>query len=378
MIARPLRIAALTCLSLLPLKAMAGTYPMTVTDEAGRQVTLSAEPQRIVLQDGRDALVLALLDRADPFRRVVTWNNLLKRDDLSGWPVFTGKWPAADKIPDMGFGDDGEVNVEEILAARPDLVVVEARALKTMQDSGSLGQLAARHIPVLAIDTFDHPVPDAVNSVKLLGKVLNDEGEADAYAAFYDRHLAALKDTIAKAGTHPKVFMEVLAGRQGADQCCFTHADAGWGALVTEIGAENVGSDLLSTASGDVTLESVIAAKPDVYVFTGRNAGGRSQMVPLGYNADPKAVATALGRFEARPAETAVKAVAEGHAHALWHFFYSHPYNIVAMEYLAKWAYPQSFPDLDPAATWHQIITQFTDIPDAPVMLAADAPMPGK
>lgn len=365
-----MRLAAMTGLCLLPLQALATDYPLTVTDEAGRSVTIQKEPERIALQDGRDATMLALLDRADPFRRVVVWNNLLRKDDPTGWQILSGKWPAADKITDMGFGDNGDVNLEEILAARPDLMVVQARALKSLEQSGTLDRLKAQNIPVIAVDLFQHPVPDAVDSVDLLGKVLNRETEAKAYTDFYTAHLDALKAAIAKDGSHPKIFVEALAGRSGAEHCCFTHGTVGWGALVKELGAENIGSTLLSTPSGDVTLESVIAQKPDVYVFTGRNAGGASQLVPLGYEPDQKAIDAALDRFSERPGFGAVKAVADGQTYALWHFFYSHPYNIVALEWLAKWAYPKSFATLDPDQTWHEIITKFTDLPDAPIETA--------
>ncbi|STS80885.1 Solute-binding periplasmic protein of iron/siderophore ABC transporter [Klebsiella pneumoniae] len=40
---------------------MQPNIPWTVTDLDGRQVTLAKEPQRIILQDGRDIMTLALL-----------------------------------------------------------------------------------------------------------------------------------------------------------------------------------------------------------------------------------------------------------------------------------------------------------------------------
>ncbi len=36
------------------------------------------------------------------------------------------------------------------------------------------------------------------------------------------------------------------------------------------------------------------------------------------------------------------------------------------MEYLAKDIYPQAFADLDPDATYHHIIKNFTKLPDNP------------
>lgn len=65
-------------LASLAFSATATTYPVTFTDTDGQEITLKQEPKRIVLQDGRDILALALLDRDNPFERVVAWNNNLK------------------------------------------------------------------------------------------------------------------------------------------------------------------------------------------------------------------------------------------------------------------------------------------------------------
>lgn len=65
----------LTALISTPLCSFAAQYPLTVTDLDGRAITLQHEPQRIILQDGRDIMAMALLDRDNPFRRVVAWNN---------------------------------------------------------------------------------------------------------------------------------------------------------------------------------------------------------------------------------------------------------------------------------------------------------------
>lgn len=371
MIVRSMMFAAVSAISLLAGSAFAQTtaYPLTVTDMAGRQVTIPAEPTRVALQDGRDAAMLALLDRADPFKRVVVWNNLLARQDTASWKVMSGKWADAKAIPDMGFGDDGQVNTEDLVAARPGLVVAELRAEKSLRDAGVIQRLDALRIPLLFVDTFDKPVPGAADSVEILGKALNRQSEAKVYTDFYNAHLKRLTDTIAGVATRPRVFVEVLAGRQGPEQCCFTHGKVGWGALLSAIGVENIGASMLPGAAGDVTLESVISAKPDVYLFTGRMAGGASAMIPFGYDADPKAIEAALHRFAARPGFASLEAARTGRLHGIWHFFYSHPYNIVALEWLAKWSYPKEFASLDPNQTWNELIDRFTEIPPTPITL---------
>lgn len=347
--------------------ATASDYPLHVRDLAGREVTIPAEPQRIVLQDGRDIWELALLDRADPVRRIVTWNNILMREDPASFNVIAGKWPQARSIPDMGFGDDGQVNAEQLIASRPDLVVIQQRALGSFVQAGLDKRLAQLNIPLIAIDTFNAPVPGATQSVALLGKVLNRETEAAAYTSFYDTHLKRLRDTVAASGRSPRVFVEVLAGREGPEQCCFTHGKAGWGLMVEAIGAHNIGSELVTGAAGNVTLETVIARKPDVYVETGRmSTKAGTAFVPLGYGADKANIDAAMGVLARRPGMEAIKAITQNRIVAIWHLFYSHPYNIVGLEWLAKFAFPEQFRDLDPAATYQAILSDFTQLPATP------------
>ncbi|RLR17486.1 ABC transporter substrate-binding protein, partial [Sodalis-like symbiont of Bactericera trigonica] len=74
---------------------LASTYSLTLTDTDGQTLTLAKEPEYVILQDGRDILSLALLDRENPFRRVVAWNNLPKKQDVQTWALLKKTWPAA-------------------------------------------------------------------------------------------------------------------------------------------------------------------------------------------------------------------------------------------------------------------------------------------
>ena len=363
----------LLCGLLLPHAARAA---ITVTDMAGRQVTLPAPPQRIALQDGRIALDLALLDRAQPFARVVVWNNLLLRFDPNLWSVLVKHWPAAAKIPDMDFDDNGAVNLEELIAQRPQLLVAELRARPVLEQQGVMRTLAQLGIPVLFIDDTETPVPDAARSVTLLGQVLGREAEAKAYVTFYDNHLAALDKAIAaQPKPRPLVFVNVLAGENDAGTSCFTHGDFGWGLLVQDVGARNLGTQLLRTPSGPVSTEAVLAAQPDVLVMTGRAPS--DAMVPMGYGTNAAAVGARLRALVQRPGFSALQAVRNDRVYGLYHPFYSSVFNIIGLEYLAKFIYPQAFTALQPGQDYASIIAQFTDIPASKAALGMQMPAHG-
>jgi iron complex transport system substrate-binding protein len=354
----------------------ASAYPVTVTDMAGRQVTITRPPQRIALQDGRVALDLALLDRKNPFGRIVVWNNLLRRFSPASWSLLVGRWPKAARIPDMGFGDDGEVNLEDIIANKPQLLIAELRARPVLEQDGVMRTLANLHIPVVFVDDSVHPVPGAAASVTLLGQVLNREPEAKAYTDFYDAHLARLTATInAQPKPHPSVFVETLAGQGDAAGCCITHGDFGWGLLVQAVGARNLGSALLPTPAGQVSMETLLAKQPDVFVMTGRGPGG--PMPGFGYGGNQAQIEHRLRALELRPGFAALNAVQDDRVYGIYHPFYSSVFNIVGLEYLAKFIYPDAFRSLNPAATYAALIARFTTIPAAPIQLGLQAPAVG-
>ncbi|HGH3371051.1 TPA: ABC transporter substrate-binding protein [Kluyvera cryocrescens] len=359
-------------LLLSPLLAMAQNWPVTVTDLDNRTVTIAQEPQRIILQDGRDILTLAVLERENPFAKVVAWNNLPKKQDSETWNVLKRKWPEADKILDMKFSDQGNVDLETILSRHPDLMIAQLRAKPSLTQSGVLAKLDALHIPVVFVDYELHPLENTRPSIAMLGKVLGQSARAQAYLDFYQQRLDVLHQRLATVKKKPLVFIEPIAGVAGLDNgCCFTHARNGWGGLVEAAGGENIGSQLLPGATGNVSVEKIIAMNPDYYLMTGSKRPGKgTAIIPFGYNVDQTDVAKAFNALLSRQGVSSIPAVVAGHTGALYHHFYNNPYNIIAIETLSKIFYPTQFKDVDPLADYHTLITRFTDIPDDKVILS--------
>lgn len=359
-------------LLLSPLLALAQTWPVTVKDIDNRTVTIPQEPQRIILQDGRDILTLAMLEPKDPFAKVVAWNNLPKKQDTETWNVLKRKWPEAERILDMKFSDQGNVDLETVISRKPDLMIAQLRAKPALTQSGVLTQLEALHVPVVFVDYELHPVENTRASISLLGKVLGQPERAQAYVDFYQQRLDQIHQRLAKAGKKPLVFIEPIAGVAGLDNgCCFTHARNGWGGLVEAAGGENIGSALLPGATGTVSVEKIISMNPDYYLMTGSKRPGKgTAIIPFGYNVQANAVQSAFTALLARQGVSSIPAVEKGHTGALYHHFYNNPYNIIAIEALSKIFYPTLFANVDPLADYHLLITRFTQIPDDNIILS--------
>lgn len=364
-------IALASAISLLCAStAFATDYPLTVTDLAGRSITIDKKPERIILQDGRDMLTVALLDRDNPYARVVGWSSNFSKSD---WGTAKLMDQAFGKAPPlMTLSEDGEVDLEAVIAAKPDLIVAQERAEKTFKENGVEDKLKGLGIPVLYLDVMEKPVENTVASVELLGKALDREKEADEYASFYKEHLDHLNKVIAEQKTHPNVFIEVKAGNKG-DGCCFTHGEMGFGKLIESLKGTNIGSKLIPGQTGTVSLETLIGSNPpDVYIMSGSQwTNPENSAAPFGYNVTPEQVSAALTKLTERDGFSALKAVQDGHVYGLYHQFYNHPYNIVGQEYLATFMYPEAFKDLNPGDTYKTLIKDFTKIPQAPVVLGA-------
>ncbi|XXF07063.1 ABC transporter substrate-binding protein [Pseudomonas sp. D2-3] len=372
-LARPMAALCLVC----SVAAQATDYPLTVTDLAGRQVTLEHEPQRIVLQDGRDLFALALLDRDDPFKRITVWNNIIKRSDPNTWQAFQKRWPeSSGQAIDMQFGDEGDMNLEAVVAGKPDLLVFQLRARRSLEGAGVERKLAALNIPAIYVDSDLDPVPNGQQSVALLGKVLNREARAREYLDFYKVRLAKVDKGVAEQGKRPLVFVEAKAGQGGATSCCFTHGDVYWGKLVQAAGGDNLGSRLLPGATGDVTLETVISRKPDVYLMSGTQFPGSASISPpfgFGPTVQQATIDQAMQQLLQRPGMAQLSAVQQGRVYGVYHQFYASAWNILAVEYLAQAFYPQAATGLDHAASTRALLGM-TGLGDVPAILFGQAP----
>ena len=353
-------------LFLLCTATQAANYPITVTDLAGRSVTLPHAPQRIVLQDSNVLLSLALLEREDPLARVVAWDNNLASSDPGLWNVVSQRWPQANKIQDLDFPDTGQLDIESLLRTHPDLIVARLSGRAAIENTVLNSVLERLGIPLIYVDNELDPLVNVPRSLELLGQVLGREDNANAYLQVYRRQLARLRETAAGLPA-PKVFVEARAGQAGAGGCCHTQAHAGWGLLIENLGAINLGSRYLRSESADVALETLILSKPDVYLMTGtQRLRNGVTAIPFGYGANAGRINSEMQRLMSRPGFSATASSTKACVQGLNHQFYNSVFNIVGAQWLAKIFWPDQFADLDPDAEYRTLIREFTSLPDMP------------
>lgn len=163
---------SLLCLTLLS-TAAATTYPLTVTDDLGRRVTLKAEPRRIVSMLPSHTETLIALGAAE---------RLIAIDRYSNYPVAV-----TDHIQKVGSAF--QPNLEAILALKPDLVLADesgsSRLTEKLEQAGLTvyGGTAQTYNEV-----FD--------KIAVLGKLINRETPATRLITSMRSELNALQQSV--------------------------------------------------------------------------------------------------------------------------------------------------------------------------------------
>ncbi|MDH0289884.1 ABC transporter substrate-binding protein [Pseudomonas sp. GD04087] len=353
---RSLATLALLCLGWLGLAVPAEA--LSVTDVLGRKVEVSGNAQRVVLGEGRLFFALALLDRDNPFQRVVGWQNDVRLLDPHTFDVYAQRFPQVKQIPLIGQASEQSVSAEQILALKPDLAVFSIAGEGPTQHSPLADILAAAGVPVLFVDFRVHPIEGVRTSLTALGAALGRQAEADQYLKFYDAHLQRIRDGVAGLDDahKPSVFLELLAGVWQAPG--HTTGKSGLGSVIDTVGGRNIAAGVVPGALGDISVEYALSAKPDLYIATGNRQPG----LILGAGVSQQQARESLGKVLQRPEFASLDAIRNGKAHGLWHDFYNSPFNILAIEAMARWVHPERFADLDPAQTQAQINLDFLRI----------------
>lgn len=344
--------------------SLPGSSPATLTDLAGRTVRIPAEPHRVLLGESRLLTAVALLQGAQPLANIVGWQGDLPLMDPQTYNAYAQRFPGIKRIPLIGNASEDSISAEKALSLKPDVAIFSVAGEGPGRNNALVKQLEATGTAVVFVDFRVHPLEDTVPSIRLLGAVLHREPEANAYIAFYQQHLARVQRTVAAipAAQRPKVFIDLLAG-VWAGGCCHTAGNGSFGDLIGAAGGVNIAAQLVPGALGDMSMEQIIAARPDVYIATGSHTKPGFPSLRVGAQTSAHDAQASLAELVARPGFDAVKAIHDGRVHGISHNYYDSPYNIVAIEAFAKWFYPQRFKDLDVAATQAQLYRQFLAVP---------------
>ena len=233
-------------------------------DLKGRTVTLAAPAKRLVVDDGRMIVALSFLSR-DPVGLIAAWPHDVDRFGRELYASYRKRFPQIDSLPRTASNAQ-DMNVEEILAARPDAVLLSVYSHRADQQ---LRELEQAKIPVIFVDFVTDPLNNTDRSLEIVGKAIGREAQAERVVALRTQHRTAIANRIAglKDAARPSVFMETHASTR--ETCCNSPGSEGIGKFLQFVGARNIGDILGNKPFGKLNMEYVVSAKPDVYIASG-------------------------------------------------------------------------------------------------------------
>ena len=251
--------------------ASAAAFPLTLTDDAGREVTLDAAPRRIVSLAPSNTEIVCALGACD---------RLVGVTDFDDYP------PEVGDVEDVVIS--AQVDVERVVAAEADLVLAAGNELTP---SAVIAQLDELELPVLVL--YPETLDEVYANIELVGTALDRREEAAAVVATMEDRAAAVADAV-EGAERPLTLYEVFHA-EGV-----TYA-AGQGSFLASLIELAGGQPLTGDAQGVIGTEELVAADP--------------QLILLGtasYDPSLADAAAALETVASRPGWAELEAVREG------------------------------------------------------------------
>jgi iron complex transport system substrate-binding protein len=213
-------------------------FPLTLTDDLGREVTLPAMPERVVSLAPSNTEILFAVGAGDQVIGVTQYCNYPSeardREQIGGFSAKT-------------------ISVEKIVALEPDLVLAAGEIHQPVIEA--LDQL---NVPVYSLDP--NTLDDVFTGVELVGQLTGHEEEADQVVAEMKDRVESVAERVATVPKEDRlsVYWEVFdEPRMTTGPSTFT------GQLIELAGGVNIFADV-SEAYPQISDEEVIGRNPAV------------------------------------------------------------------------------------------------------------------
>jgi iron complex transport system substrate-binding protein len=214
--------------------------PLALTDDAGRQVTLRAEPSRIVSLAPSNTEIVCALDACD---------RLVGVTDFDDYPPEVAE---VERVVTMA-----EVDVEAVVAAQPDLVLAAGNELTP---TSVIDQLVDLELPVIVL--YPESLEEVLADIELVGEALGRQDAAQTLIAEMEGRVSAVTDAV-DGLDRPRTFYEVSVFEG-------TIYTAGEGSFLASL-IHTAGGEPITSAgpAGDtsIELEELVAADPELILL---------------------------------------------------------------------------------------------------------------
>ena len=221
----------------------ATAYPLTLSDDAGRSVTLEADPERIVSLAPSNTEIVCALGACDQLVGVNDFRDGLPDDVLA----------ELEDVPDVASFTG--VDAEAVVAADADLVLAAGNELTSSADIATLTDLG---LPVIVL--YPESLAEVYADIELIGEAIDAQQDAAELVAGMQDRVVAVEAAVADR-PRPRTFYEVGL----FEGVIYTAGeDSFLAALITTGGGDPITGDPLSTS---IQLEELVAADPELILL---------------------------------------------------------------------------------------------------------------
>lgn len=221
--------------------ASAGSFPVTVTDQGGRTVTIAREPQRIVTCYYITTSALMALGLSGRVAGIET--------DPQKRPIYALSAPELLELPSVGNAK--ELDLEGALALEPDLVVLPLRQKEMAQRLEELG------VSVVLVNPESHDL--LLEMLTLLARATGTEAQGEALTAFISAQAEKLSSL---SGEQPTVYLG------GNSNLLTTAGDQMYqSGVIRMAGGINAAAALEDTYWAEISYEQLLAWDPEYIVL---------------------------------------------------------------------------------------------------------------
>lgn len=313
----------------------AADYPLTVTDSAGRVVTIEAPVEKIVVLHSNAAEAVSILGETDKI--VGTTDGVPKyaayyfSDVMGGWEIV-GTWKEFDyeKIADLARNDDGEIE--------PGMLVI-SYANKAGEVEENLGPF--EKIDVVGFDLYNAETME--EEIDTLGMILDRESEAESYNDWVSNKKAEVVEAVSDLD-RPKVYVE--GGSVGDLGALWTYGrESALNDMIDLAGGENVID--ADEANPKVEWETVLAGMPEVII----KVPAATNQLGWGETAEMEAL---VEDIQSRPGADGVPAMEDGRVYVIFRDVTLGTGAVVGLTYWAEMIHPEL--DLDPVGVYREYL----------------------
>jgi iron complex transport system substrate-binding protein len=224
--------------------SQSNSTPLIAKDAEGQVITIPAKaPQRIISLGATDSEMLGAL-HVD--------SRVIGVDQFTDYPADLAAKP---KVTDA----NGQPNVEQIVALKPDLVLSYGGEVLP-----AITQLKAAHVAVVDLPALD--LSGSLDELRLVGQLVHETSTADALVASLRARINAVEQKVKGLPT-VRVYMEADDSSPGKP---FVFGGGSFGdELIKDADGTNIfASNSTNSGYPQVNDEAIIAANPQVIVLT--------------------------------------------------------------------------------------------------------------